>query len=463
MSTPEIIKESLQFLKIMTDNNIDEVALLNVLNAKFTQLVSLKNIGFKQFNNTNKKTLSYYGINFMPSGRQKDYTVSCINDYLLPFIKDKYNERIENYKKEYKDEQYYLRRSESKKEAAKINAEIEEELKRIRPANLEIEDGNMFGLYEEAKQIKRINFGSLFIKISELGDYIDGITSGNLDKKDFFQNLKNIYEGNIAGRIIKSEARENISGVSVQALMYADFESLLDNRNNKYFKNMLKTGFGRRSFVYIPIKNEILKMPIKHEMKQDAVDNAIRLRNRIETEIFNKIREDAEFYYSEEAQEKIFEYRCECVEKTNKMGDYDDILATDLRESYWKIQKLAVVYSILENPGCSIVAKKYIEMAIDFYQSISPCLEVVLEKKESLPIDNLIKYIKRNMGRVITKTDLRRQNFVNQNQFKRWLEESLIEASNILREENIFVCEYTGDKNSQKYQIIKKEIENATR
>ena len=101
MNIPTILEQSLDFLKIMTNNNVDDLALLNALNAKFSQLVSSKNVGFKQYSNSNKQILSYYGINFMPSGRQKDYTISCINDHLLNFLEIEYTTQINNHKDQF--------------------------------------------------------------------------------------------------------------------------------------------------------------------------------------------------------------------------------------------------------------------------------------------------------------------------------------------------------------------------
>lgn len=448
---PEVIKKSLDFLRIMTDNNVDDIALLNILNAKFCNMITNKGVCFKQYNNDKDvKQLSYYAINFMHSGRQKDYTVNCINNYLLNFIGNYCENSIENYKNELSEEL----------ELKKVKQEkINEALERVRPFNLEIYEANMTGLYAEAEQISNIGFGSLFIRIGELGDYIDGITSGNQDKKEFFQNLKNIYEGTIAGKIIKSEHRQQINNIPVQSIMYTDFSSLLDEKNNKYFKTMLKTGFSRRSFIYIPFEDNIkLNYPIKHSEKEDCIYKANELSNYIESEIFNKIQDKAILIYSEEAQELIHYYKCKCIDIVNSKKDTDSIVSTDLKESFWKIQKLACVYSLLGNPKSSIISSKYIQMAINFYEKIAPCLQVVVDKKEDSPEQRLKDYFISNVGKIISRSDIKNEKFVNANHFKKWFEDYIEEAQADLREQGIFVENIECKGNTKKLQIFKKEV-----
>ena len=159
-NVPEIIKKSLPIIRDVT-NNVDDLAILNCLNAKFANMITQKNILFRQYSNSNPRTLSYYAMNFQPSGSSKDLVVDSINDYLMPFIEQELKSRIEQYKNTFE-----LKHPE-------MNAkQIKEELEKIRPENFEIANCTFSGFYKECYQLDKIGFGAICIRISELGDFL---------------------------------------------------------------------------------------------------------------------------------------------------------------------------------------------------------------------------------------------------------------------------------------------------
>ena len=83
MRINSIVKRCCNFLNTMTDNNMSELALINVANAKLTYLLSMGGAKFKQFTNGNDIILSYYGMSFLPSGSGKDYVLNLFNNYLI--------------------------------------------------------------------------------------------------------------------------------------------------------------------------------------------------------------------------------------------------------------------------------------------------------------------------------------------------------------------------------------------
>ena len=60
---PQVLNKSLEILKSIT-NNVDDLAILNCLNAKFANMITQKSILFRQYSNSSPRTLSYYAINF---------------------------------------------------------------------------------------------------------------------------------------------------------------------------------------------------------------------------------------------------------------------------------------------------------------------------------------------------------------------------------------------------------------
>ena len=148
---PQVLNKSLDILKGIT-NNVDDLAILNCLNAKFANMITQKSILFRQYSNSSPRTLSYYAINFQPSGSSKDLVVDSINDYLMPFIKKEIEEKIEDYKNTFELKNPLLN-----------SKQVKEELAKIRTANFELSNCTFSGLYKECYQIDKIGFGSICI------------------------------------------------------------------------------------------------------------------------------------------------------------------------------------------------------------------------------------------------------------------------------------------------------------
>lgn len=453
MLLPNIYTKTIRQLKTLV-GNIEDVALINILNAKMANMITQTGVSFKQYNNSKPCTLSYYAMNFMNSGSNKDYTVDCINNYLIPFVE----EYIFNEVEKYKNELLYQLEYETNKKNQKI---IESEIDKIRCVNYELANPNYTGLYQEAKQIKRVKFGSLFIRIGELGDYLEEIVKGNQSKTELYHKLKDIYEGTISPNVIASEVnREVLKNIPVQVLMYTDFENLLDNKIKDYYLKTLKTGMARRSFIYMPIeKNKKLDLPLHPDFINQAINGLRELQPQYKL-IFDKLinNNNKEYYFSGEAQNKLYEYRCQCINYYNESID-DIIIKLEVKESFWKITKLAVIFSILDNPLNCMVSEKYVDMAIGFYNKIQPSLKAVIEERQLSSIEKLAKYIYDNRNRIITTMMLRKSNILKHKSFSKDFQLIL----NDVKEElyavyNCSLIDYDGDRNMRGYQVI--EVDN---
>lgn len=454
---PSIIKECLPLLRALTNYNVDDVALVNSLNAKLAYMVSLKGIKFKQYNNSISKSLSYYAINFMASGAAKDFTIDCINNYLLDFVEPYLDQALNRYKEQYYEQQYATRIvGANPQNRAKIEQQIEEELDQIRVVNTEIEEANLTGVYEEARQIEKVGVGAIFIRIPELGDYIDSATRMDKDKRSLMKKMKNIYEGTITPSIIGGDKkRRPIKDIPVQALMYTDFENLLDSQNNKFFKEMLKTGYARRCFIYMP-QNEDRKInyPTDPRVLDEQIYKARDLKLQLQY-IFERLS-SKELIFSEEAQDWIYRYKCQCIDKVNKMRHKKSIIATDLSESFWKIQKLSVLYAVLDNPFAVLVDSEHIQMAASFYEAISPSLKYVMDKREKTVVEQVAEYIVEQERPLITKMELRKQKFVSEREFTDWLAKNFEAVKEELSVMGYTIAAY--DKDLKGYQIINNNV-----
>ena len=303
-----------------------------------------------------------------------------------------------------------------------------------------------------------MNFGSLYIRMGELGDFLDLASSGDRNKKETYQKLKDIYEGVFYPSIIAGDSkRQAVKGVPVQIYLYTDFENLYEEKVKNYFISSLKTGMSRRSFVFIPTEDKKdLGHPKRPQEKEQAIYKANLLQNKYKT-LFNSIKENTIYQLSEEAKELLYQYQCDCIDYFNKSND-NIIVKLEKKESFWKITKLAVVYSIIDSPTLVVVGAKYVQMAIDFYKAISPSLKKVIEKRKKSEIELYAEHIANNKEDIITRTDLRNLNIVNGNKFKKFFEEHFDEIKEEL-EANYSLLLYPyegGNKSLKAYQVVKK-------
>ena len=252
MRTNTIVKRCCNFLNTMMDNNWSESALINVVNAKLTYMLSLGGAKFKQYTNGNDIILSYYGINFLPSGWGKDRVPNLINQYLINFTVPYMEKVIKDYKEEYEQQEEYKIRQLDKKQQKQAEFDLQQKINNFRLLNTEIHDATVLGLYADAEIISRIGKGALFLRIEELGDYIDGITTGNKQRKELFEKLKEISDGRFSVTTIAGDnKRKTLNNISVSAILYSDHETFKTSRNKEYLDKMLRTGISRRSFFFM--------------------------------------------------------------------------------------------------------------------------------------------------------------------------------------------------------------------
>lgn len=448
---PEIIMQTIPSLKKLV-GDIDDIALINILNAKLANMITQTGVNFKQYANSKPAILSYYGINFMNSGSSKDYSVDCINNYLIPFVEKSLKDKIETYKEDYYNEHMLNATTKTQK------AQVEKDVQNIRVANYELHNPNCTGLYKEAEQINKIHFGSLFIRIGEFGDYLDSIVgNNNPSKKELYQKLKEIYEGTIAPSIIASDSkREVLKNIPVQVLIYTDFENLLNPKIKQYYIASLKTGQARRGFVYMPLdKNRKISYPRKPEEKNEAIFELLSLQKRYK-EIFDNLNnlKNKTFDLSGDAQEYLYDYNCRCIDFFNDSKD-DIIVRLEKKESFWKITKLAVVYGILDGSN-NLIKMKHVKMAESFYNAIEPSLKVVINEREKTIPEKFAEFIfnKCDEKGFVTKTELRHINYIKKDLFTKEFDKMLPEIEDELKEVyKCYLLDYEGKGNSKGYQI----------
>ena len=186
----------------MTNNDIEPVALENILNAKLTQLVASKNVKFKQYSHSKPTALGYQCFCFLNSGSGKDETIRQIDNALMPFLKSKLDAVIDNYKLDLQSELYAKAEQSDAKAKKEAQRAAEEQLSKIRCCNINISDATFTGIFHEADLISKTGYGALCIKLTEFGDNVDAAISGDSNAKELLAKLKDMSDGAIEPKVI---------------------------------------------------------------------------------------------------------------------------------------------------------------------------------------------------------------------------------------------------------------------
>ena len=442
----------------MTNKNIEKIALEGFLLTKMSQLVCSRGVTFRQYAYSKPTPPNVYFMGFLPSGSGKNLAVDLINDYLIPFLKPDIDKQIDDWKNQYFEEK--CQPTGDKKIDRENEKQANEDLKRIGKYNLDVANATFQGVYSMATQVDATKSGCINILISEFGDFIDSINAGDQNRKELFESLKDMSDCKIRPRIIAGEARQNLDNIPITALLLSDFERLLDEKNNRYFKKMLQTGFSRRCFLYIS-KEKDKNKPIGFEEREHAQKRAFNLREDLER-IYNRIPQGHTYELNNAAKQMIEDYHSECIDEFNKLKSNNIILASDIESSFWKITKLAVVKHVIDCPEETMVKERYIKEAIEFYKKIQPCLSYVLDKKAETVIDLLKKYLLTwisNGGAPLKRKDIFNQGFVKDYQkFAKWFDDVTPTIFDEIREETGYIIsDYTGfGGNTKAIQVYKK-------
>ena len=238
--------------------------------------------------------------------------------------------------------------------------------------------------------------------------------------------------------------------------MYTDFENLLDPKIKKFYLASLKTGMARRSFIYMPTKSKaVLSHPQRPQACAKAIEDLLSLQRQYFT-LFSTLLEmrDKVYKIAPNAAELLYQYHCNCIDYFNNSKS-DPIIGIEKKESFWKITKLAVTYSIIDNPTEMFVDEKYVQMAIEFYKNIEPSLRAVIDKREDTQIEKFAQFISDNRDKIITMTMLRKSGIIGQVNFGKFIQNNIEDIADELQSTyGLILKQYKGNKNQKGYQVV---------
>ena len=459
------IKEIAQNINVLCDNMVDEVAIINMLNAKLMHLMAFKGVTFESIDNLDRPMPpTYYAFNFVPSGGLKNKLLMEI-DRLMPFCKDiikKYND----YRfKELELRQYEELRSVSGAEEKALQREHKLEKKAFKELYWTVSDATQASIYNSMEIISTTGYGSMFLENTEFANYFeDAFVNKDKNKKEFLDMLFNLYDGEFAGTNTMTTARKNIKGVSLSAGFMSDYKLIVESSNiSKAFKSYLIRGMARRSFIYFSDKMNCYKESVNLSSFAER-ENAINYLKHASLElqmIYDKVKQKGKYSFNSEANEYIRDYKTKVYERirefyrdTDYLDDDSEILKLTVQHSTWKLIKLAVLYHLLENPESILIKVDSFIKAQKFFEAIYPCLESMVTKNTMSEYDKLYAFLVRNKNKWIAKSELRNQKFVSNKEFGNWIEGALQEGAEKCAKKGLIMQARVAGSTNRGYEIV---------
>lgn len=426
-------------------------SIINTILAKNAQMLTGK--GVKYAEKGREGFGNYYAINFMPSGAGKDLMSDELDKFVYyPYrnwFKCTFQALKEKLRLELEQEAKRLFPEEDKQRQRKKY--VDEKMKEFGNIVLEVSDGTREGLFRDAKVLKKAGFGSLMLKIAELGQYLKNMTT---EQRLFFNVIFEAYGGTIRAKSIKGEHREeDVENLPVNILFYSD-PTVFKSELSKIFNLLMETGLSRRCIMTFMSELESYEMEpdgikaLKAEEKYYSDLKAIGLQLY---EIFEKVENNAQYELTEETYVKVFyPYKF----KLKSMADKEEnkLIQKEIRSRLLKALKISCQYASLNHPKVLFINPEDIEMAIDTVERLSADFVKFLNYRPSYDdrCDRIFKFFLENIDKEFKKNDLTTVHFkqfgISRSKFKKSFDDDM----GIVAE----IAQYKG------YRLLSKPINN---
>ena len=444
---PEVLKEIVELFRTKHKDTPTN-CILNVLIAKMAQMITSKRVKYQLVSETGYP--NWYSILFMESGAGKDFLVKDLDRLIFNNFKLWFLNEVEKYKRaEFeKIEEQANKEFKTSKEEPKKRAFIEAERAKVRNIFLEVTSGTQEGFYSDAEALSGANFGSIFLKISELGNFLSNITT---ESRQFLNCLFDAYDGKIVSKSIKGENRKaDLENIPTNALMYSDPNSFLKEVKN-VFRSLMLTGIGRRATVsYRPTTNLVLE-ELSFEQIKDFEEKASIISEKL-NKIFFSIGLNATFEVELEAyNEGLLQYKLQCKARFNNLEN--DIAKREINSRYFKALKLSCLYACLNHPETLKITLEDVSQAITTTEALGKDLDkfIKLRPKNNDKYDNLFNYLKEHLGEKFKKTDFlnifKQVDGLVRSDIKENFDKTFAEVSDIARNQGFHLMKETGYNN----------------
>lgn len=387
-------------------------SITNIVLAKTAQMLTSKRIQYKELENIGFP--NQFSIVFMPSGFGKDKMTDDLDKHFFHEFRIWFKDKAKS-AKEKQYEQIKLD-AESKfvgdKQESKRQNYIEEECKKVRNIILEVSDGTREGFFSDAKAFQDADFGSVFMKNSELGTYL---TNAKHEQKQFLNQLFEAYNGKIISKCIKGGYREpDIENLPVNALLYSD-PTLFESDLKKPFHALMQTGLGRRSVITFMHKKE------KYEPEQDSqkalLAEHVYYRNLKELgsqlfRVFLSVDKNAQYELTQETYHNVFHPYKIANDKSADAQD-NELLKKEITSHQLKALKLSCLYACINHPSDLFIHPIDMEQAISTIEMLSIDFKAFLKHKPKYrdKYDLVFDFFLENEGKEFNKTQLQHDHY----------------------------------------------------
>ena len=297
-----------------------------------------------------KKHIKYYGIVFAGSGSGKDFAFDTVS---ASFNIDE---------KTYSDEIvrcFGLNTGKFSGISAYDPDELEKLADNLPKSQILGLDGTKEGLFSVARSQSVSNFGSLNLKSSEFGDIING-------SADLLGKLKEMYDGKLMAKVIKSENVGSIGDITVNFMAFGSHAGVSSLARDEFYK-LASSGMYRRSFILdippsktVPNNLDIsLVATVNHIGKMKSKAMSSHSASSTVNNVYDNVMDCSEAAYAESlAIGDIL------VEQSND-NIYDEVLKAEIG-ALEMIVDLAHIICFIELADC--VEVSHINKAYDFYK-----------------------------------------------------------------------------------------------
>lgn len=414
---------------------------------------------------------NYYGVTFLPSGAGKDKPVTIIDKNIIIDIRADFKKKAQD---EYTAKKALVNAKAEEMFGEKDSAAKKEYIREHMPRYLNdrMSDATPEGLNDTRKAFQMTDWGGTFLKVQELSDFI---LSDRADRKDLLSLLKDIWEfGDSEAKNIKGDKEPvSISGIPHSAMLHSSIEGLKDGKGRQRFMHFLNTGLARRCFLAYPQTEEEPKSELstrERALQEIQSEEQALSRTQEFKELFDRAYQATRkttiygqnniFTMDETADMYLREYRIVCRDIKDQMpseGD-DSGLRTEVENRWSKVLRLSGLVAFISHPDDKTVYIDDVKCAVSYAEQLGEQIARFYEPpKEDSDADKLLEVFLNNIGKPLSKTDLRAEGLVHANKFAQWLHNTLPLCTELALDMGYKIIRETKERGRQEYTLKKIE------
>ena len=358
---------------LVSNPTLPEEAVAIMANYKLVSMVSNLRVKIDYNKSMGLAPINFYGVLLLESGKGKTSSLTTLDHWYFSNVQKKLKQLYEHSKKE-----YVAKLRESVKNGFMEEDEMIQKISELKQWTFSIDGGTKEGVLNLVQTLYKLNCLTLGVEIDEFDKLMTS-------EKEIIDRLFKAYDTGIWSPKLTSgkQLEDTVTGVAPNFFGFATPDAMLLNPDvADPFRELLASGFARRTFFYyedndklpyIPTKEEYMKLEEQAEKLQEkAVGLNQALSSMLSPTNLNKV-----IKFSRKAKLHIYEYRSESVERAS--NTQDSILNADFRERHFKVAKLAGAYAFLD--GRDEVSIKDIDYAIHLTEHSSKSLERIGDSK----------------------------------------------------------------------------------